>query len=122
MMNDIRRRDKWLVPLSRIVLICSPFLLLLILSAALGKNAFQAQPLWLDELCFWRSLFSWDQMGFATGFNGMYGARLNLEEITFFYWSNRNQFVPTIFFNHLTKLLLVLCVMPDNNGSIFITI
>lgn len=71
-MNDVRRRDKWLVPLSRIVLICSPFLLLLILSAALGKNAFQAQPLWLDELCFWRSLFSWDQMGFATGFNGMY--------------------------------------------------
>ena len=46
MMNDIRRRDKWLVPLSRIVLICSPFLLLLILSAVLGKNAFQAQPLY----------------------------------------------------------------------------
>ena len=71
-MNHSRSRDKWLVPLSRAVLILSPFLLLLILSLALGRNAFNAQPLWLDELCFWRSLFSWDHMGFATGFNGMY--------------------------------------------------
>ncbi len=54
------------------VLILSPFLLLGILSVILGQNALNAQPVWLDELCFWRSLLSWDQMGFNTGYYGMF--------------------------------------------------
>ena len=30
-----------------------------------------AHPVWLDEMCHWRSLLSWDQMGFDTGYYGM---------------------------------------------------
>ena len=54
------------------VLILSPFLLLLVISLILQQNALNAQPVWLDELSFWRSLYSWDQMGFNTGYYGMF--------------------------------------------------
>ena len=57
---------------SWIVLILSPFLLLTLISLILGQNALSAQPVWLDELSFWRSLYSWNQMGFDTGYYGMF--------------------------------------------------
>ena len=57
---------------SWIVLILSPFLLLTLISLILGQNALNAQPVWLDELSFWRSLYSWNQMGFDTGYYGMF--------------------------------------------------
>jgi len=53
------------------VLIASPFLLLLILSAVLGQSALEAYPVWLDELCYWRTLHSWNEMGLSTGYYGM---------------------------------------------------
>lgn len=53
------------------VLIASPFLLLLILSLVLRQSALNAYPVWLDELCYWRTLYSWKEMGFATGYYGM---------------------------------------------------
>lgn len=51
-------------------LIASPFLLLAILSLVMGQNALEAYPVWLDELGFWRSLYSWDAMGMHTGYYG----------------------------------------------------
>lgn len=53
------------------VFVLSPFLLLLLISLFLGENALDAYPVWLDELCDWRSLFSWDAAGFQTGYYGM---------------------------------------------------
>ncbi len=67
--NRKTQRLQWI---SWAVLILSPFLLLGILSIILGENAFAAQPVWLDELSFWRSLYSWDARGFDTGYNGMF--------------------------------------------------
>lgn len=52
-------------------LVASPFLLLLILSLVLGQNAFDLYPVWGDELAFWRELYSWNEMGFRTGYYGM---------------------------------------------------
>ncbi len=63
------RRLQWI---SWGTLIVSPFLLLAILSLALGQNVLASQPVWLDELSFWRSLYSWNLMGFDTGYNGMF--------------------------------------------------
>lgn len=63
------RQLQWI---SWAVLILSPFLLLLLISLVLGQNVLNAQPVWLDELSFWRSLYSWDQMGFNTGYYGMF--------------------------------------------------
>lgn len=54
------------------ILILSPFLLLVLLSLAVGHNVLDAYPVWLDELCFWRTLYSWNEMGMATGYYGMY--------------------------------------------------
>lgn len=53
------------------VLIASPFLLLAILSIVMKQNALSAYPVWLDELCYWRTLHSWNEMGFQTGYYGM---------------------------------------------------
>lgn len=52
--------------------ILSPFLLLLILSLAAGHSVLDAYPVWSDELCFWRTLYSWDEAGMATGYYGMH--------------------------------------------------
>ena len=54
------------------VLIASPFLLLLILSLCLRQNALDAYPVWLDELSYWRTLKSWHEAGFHTGYSGMF--------------------------------------------------
>lgn len=67
--NRASRQLKWI---SWSVLILSPFLLLALLSLILGQNVFAAQPVWLDELSFWRSLHSWNEMGFDTGYYGMF--------------------------------------------------
>ena len=53
------------------VLIASPFLLLGILSLLLQESALNAYPVWLDELAYWRTLHSWNEMGFQTGYYGM---------------------------------------------------
>jgi len=75
-MNDAltarAKNDLFKKRLGYAILICSPFLLLLILSLILGENALDAHPVWLDELCYWRTLYSWDEMGFATGYYGMH--------------------------------------------------
>lgn len=52
-------------------LVASPFLLLLIVSLAMGQNAFAVYPVWGDELDFWRGLYSWNEMGMRTGYYGM---------------------------------------------------
>lgn len=54
------------------ILILSPFLLLTVLSVAVGHSALEAYPVWLDELSFWRTLYSWDEVGMATGYYGMH--------------------------------------------------
>ena len=54
------------------VMIISPFILLLILSAIVGKNIFDSFPVWSDELDYWRSLYSWDAVGFNKGYSGMF--------------------------------------------------
>lgn len=53
------------------VLAAAPFLLLAAVSLAVGRNAFETYPVWSDELDYWRSLFSWDAVGFHTGYSGM---------------------------------------------------
>lgn len=52
--------------------ILSPFLLLAILSLVAGHSVLDAYPVWEDELCFWRTLYSWDQVGMNTGYYGMH--------------------------------------------------
>lgn len=52
--------------------ILSPFLLLAVLSLAVGHSVLDAYPVWSDELCFWRTLYSWDEAGMATGYYGMH--------------------------------------------------
>lgn len=54
------------------IFILSPFLLLFILSLVMGHSALDAYPVWMDELCFWRTLHSWDEAGMATGYYGMH--------------------------------------------------
>ena len=58
------------------LLIASPFLLLAAVSLAIGRNAFATYPVWSDELDYWRNLFTWDAVGFHTGYNGMLEERL----------------------------------------------
>ena len=41
------------------------------ISLATGRNAFATYPVWSDELDYWRNLFTWDAVGFHTGYNGM---------------------------------------------------
>lgn len=53
------------------LLISAPFLLLAAVSLAVGRNAFATYPLWSDELDYWRNLFTWDAVGFNTGYNGL---------------------------------------------------
>ena len=53
------------------LLIASPFLLLAAVSLVTGRNAFATYPVWSDELDYWRNLFTWDAVGFHTGYNGM---------------------------------------------------
>lgn len=70
-MNDRQQRSFRLpVWLSWGVLVLSPFLLLLILSFCTGHSALDAHPVWSDELGFWRSLLSWNEAGFDTGYYG----------------------------------------------------
>lgn len=52
-------------------MVASPFLLLLIVSLAMGQNVFSVYPVWGDELDFWRGLHSWNEMGLHTGYYGM---------------------------------------------------
>ncbi|MDD3213432.1 MAG: hypothetical protein PHY64_07150, partial [Eubacteriales bacterium] len=40
-------------------------------SAAIGQNAFQANPVWTDELDYWRGVFSWLNAGGTTGYSGI---------------------------------------------------
>jgi len=54
------------------LLILSPFLLLAILSLVMGHSVLDAYPVWSDELCFWRTLYSWDEAGMSTGYYGMH--------------------------------------------------
>ena len=54
------------------LLILSPFLLLAILSLIAGHSALDAYPVWEDELCFWRTLYSWNEAGMDTGYYGMH--------------------------------------------------
>ncbi len=58
----------------RMLLIASPFLLLGLISLVTGFNAYNANPVWGDELDIWRSLFCWKSMGFDKGYSGMYEA------------------------------------------------
>ncbi|MDD3214431.1 MAG: hypothetical protein PHY64_12195, partial [Eubacteriales bacterium] len=53
-----------------VFMIASPFLLLAAVSAAIGQNAFQANPVWTDELDYWRGVFSWLNAGGTTGYSG----------------------------------------------------
>lgn len=53
------------------LLIASPFLLLAAISLVTGHNAFATYPVWSDELDYWRNLFTWDAVGFHTGYNGL---------------------------------------------------
>ena len=54
------------------IFILSPFLLLAILSVIAGQNVLNAYPVWSDELCFWRTLYSWSEGGSNTGYYGMH--------------------------------------------------
>ncbi len=75
-MNDALRamsaRQRALTLLSWALMIFSPFLLLLIISLVLGHNVFDSYPVWSDEMDYWRSLFSWQSVGFQKGYSGMF--------------------------------------------------
>ena len=57
--------------LSWFLLVASPLLLLLAISAVIGKNAFLSNPIWTDELDYWRSVFSWIHVGGNAGYSGI---------------------------------------------------
>lgn len=69
-LKDSRKRAARL--LSYAVMILAPFLLLGAISLAIGKNAFNASPVWSNELGYWRALFNWSEVGFATGYSGLF--------------------------------------------------
>ncbi len=52
-------------------LILTPFLAVGIVSLVLGKNGFAAIPIWSDELDYWRSVYSFVNYGFRTGYIGI---------------------------------------------------
>ena len=52
-------------------LIFVPWLQLGTISLLIGKNAFATYPVWSDELDYWRSLFSWMNVGLTSGYNGI---------------------------------------------------
>ncbi len=58
--------------LSWVAMVCAPFLLMAVVSMVIGHNAINAYPVWSDELDYWRNLYSWDQVGFAKGYSGMF--------------------------------------------------
>ncbi len=53
------------------LLVASPFLLLLCISLAIGKNALTGLPVWTDELDYWRAVYSWLHVGPAAGYSGI---------------------------------------------------
>ena len=53
------------------LLVASPFLLLLCISLAIGKNALAGLPVWTDELDYWRAVYSWLHVGPAAGYSGI---------------------------------------------------
>lgn len=57
--------------LCRALMIAAPFVLLGVISLAVGANAFGAYPVWSNELGYWRSLFSWQNAGLHTGYSGL---------------------------------------------------
>lgn len=75
-MNDslrlVVRRKRTAELLSYAVMILAPFLLLGAVSLATGRNAYNAYPVWSDELGFWRSLFNWNAVGLQAGYSGMF--------------------------------------------------
>lgn len=75
-MNDslrlMDRRQRLRSVLCWAVMVFAPFLLLGVLSLVMGRNALNAYPVWSDELDYWRTLYSWDAVGFNTGYSGMY--------------------------------------------------
>ena len=53
------------------LLVLAPWIQLAAISLAIGQNALAAYPVWSDELGYWRSLFSWVNVGFSSGYNGI---------------------------------------------------
>lgn len=66
---DVKRRALTIAAWA--LLTASPFLLLGILSLVIGQNAFQSNPVWTDELDYWRSVYSWLHVGAGAGYSGI---------------------------------------------------
>ncbi|MEG0270624.1 MAG: hypothetical protein RR821_10295 [Clostridia bacterium] len=67
-------KQRTLTWLSWALMIFSPFLLMLLLSLILKENTFAANPVWTDELDYWRTLFNWQHVGFSSGYSGLFEA------------------------------------------------
>lgn len=53
------------------IFVFSPFLLLGVMALLLGESPFNAYPRWTDEMDYWRSLYNWNAVGFASGYSGL---------------------------------------------------
>ena len=67
-LHSLNPRKRALTVASWALMVASPFLLLGAVSAVIGQNAFQANPVWTDELDYWRGIFSWLHLGGSAGY------------------------------------------------------
>ncbi len=70
-LHSLSVRNRVLTVAAWVVLAASPFILLAAVSAVIGQNAFQSNPVWTDELDYWRGVFSWLHTGGSAGYNGI---------------------------------------------------
>ena len=70
-LHDLKPARRALTIAAWVALAATPFILLAIVSRAVGHNAWQSNPVWTDELDYWRGVFSWLHMGGQTGYNGI---------------------------------------------------
>lgn len=54
-----------------VLMVLSPFVLLAVVSLLVGHNALFSNPVWTDELDYWRSVYSWVHTGGAAGYSGV---------------------------------------------------
>ena len=69
--HELKPARRALTIVAWVALAATPFILLAIVSLAVGHNAWQSNPVWTDELDYWRGVFSWLHMGGQTGYNGI---------------------------------------------------
>ncbi len=97
-LRDMNAKRRAYTLLCWALMVFAPFLLLGADSLLIHKNAFFTYPVWTDELDYWRALFSWNAVGFRTGYTGLF------EEFPKYGTLGAHGFTPILLYGWFVKL------------------